>query len=51
MARVFSELDNIVLFMVISKVGWMIRILGDGNFEDVKGINLKERVKENIGME
>lgn len=51
MARVSPEPDNIVSPMVISKVGWMIRILGDGNSEDVKGTNSKERVKENIGME
>lgn len=38
--------ENLLYSMATSEVGWIIRILGDGNSVDVKGTHSKEGRRE-----
>ena len=49
-SRLSPEQENLLCPMATSKVGWIIRILGDSNSADVKGRNSKEEMRENMGM-
>lgn len=49
--RFSPEPENILYPMASSKVACIIRELVDGNSVDVKGINLKEAMRENTGMD
>lgn len=48
--RLSLEQENILCPMATSKVGRIIRILGDSNSGDVKGTNSKREMRENTGM-
>lgn len=49
--RFSPEPENILYPMATSKVAYIIRELGDGNSVDVKGMNLKEGMRENTGTD